>query len=208
MGYIYKITHTDSGKCYIGQTVNLDERWYTHKNKIKSNCRYLKHALNKYGVDNFQFTLLCICFDKDMDKYEEQYMKSFDSKVPNGYNLRDGGNGGRHHEETKQKISSSLKGKKRTDVSPWVGRKHSEETKKLISEKLKGKNKSVEQCQKMSANATKKPVAQYDANGTFIQQFESCRSTARFVDVDARSISDACKRGHRLHGYYYKYINT
>lgn len=35
-------------------------------------------------------------------------MEKYNSLVPNGYNLREGGNSGRHHQSTKDKISRVL----------------------------------------------------------------------------------------------------
>lgn len=70
----------------------------------------VKAGFNKYGIENFEFKLICICFDNDLNKFELDYIKKYDSLVPNGYNLRDGGeNGGKHNEETKRKISETLK---------------------------------------------------------------------------------------------------
>jgi hypothetical protein len=62
--------------------------------------------------------------------------------VPNGYNLRKGGNSGKHHEETKKKISDSLKF--RTDIfrpktNYRLGKYHTEETKKKISDAMKNR---------------------------------------------------------------------
>lgn len=144
MGYIYKIINKIDGKCYIGQTYNsLEERWRHHKGN-SSNCRYLKRAFNKYGIENFEMKLICICFDEDLNKYESQYIISCNSLVPSGYNLRQGGNGAKQNEETKQKIGETLregyssgrivnikKGKK--------GKPHTEETKLKLSKALTGR---------------------------------------------------------------------
>jgi group I intron endonuclease len=114
MGYIYKIVNKIDGKTYIGQTIqDLEERWRQHR-KTNSNCRYLKSAIKKHGIENFNFKLVCICFDDDLDKYETTYIKKYNAMVPNGYNLREGGNSSKHHEETKKKISEKLKN--RTDL--------------------------------------------------------------------------------------------
>ena len=137
MGYIYKIINKITNQHYIGQTTkNLQERWKHHKKK-GSNCRYLKYAFQKYGIDNFEFKLICICFDSDLNRFEIDYIKKYNSLVPNGYNLRNGGNNGKHNEETKNKISESLKGRK--DIihpKPQLGKPHSEETKNKISNSL------------------------------------------------------------------------
>ena len=75
MGFIYTIINKINFKRYIGQTIekNVQERWKGHLKK-GSNCRYLKHALNKYGKENFKFEIICICFDSDCDKYEKEYI--------------------------------------------------------------------------------------------------------------------------------------
>jgi len=74
---IYKVTHTDSGKEYIGmhQTKNLDDGY------MESGKR-LKHAINKYGEKLFRKEILHI-FDNEDDMKNngkelvtEQYIKS------------------------------------------------------------------------------------------------------------------------------------
>lgn len=108
MGYIYKIKNKIDNKIYIGQTIqDLDDRWKDHLNK-HSNCRYLKSAFKKYGVDNFEFQLVCITFDNCLDDMEIKYIQHYNCLAPNGYNLRLGGNSGKHNEETKRKIATSL----------------------------------------------------------------------------------------------------
>jgi nitrogen regulatory protein PII-like uncharacterized protein len=171
MGYIYKIINKIDNKSYIGQTLNsLEERWSHHKGN-SSNCRYLKRAFQKYGVENFEMKLICICFDEDLNKFETQYINYYNTLVPNGYNLRQGGNNAKQHQETKQKIGETLregynsgrlvqkyKGKPNFN---FRGHKHTDETKKKISEKMKGKQNSnqigkiiTEECrQKISEKA-------------------------------------------------------
>ena len=108
MGYIYKIKNKIDNKTYIGQTTqDLESRWRNHR-KNSSNCRYLKSAFKKYGVENFEFKLVCITFDNQLDDMEIKYIKQYNCLVPNGYNIRLGGNSGKHHEETKRKIAASL----------------------------------------------------------------------------------------------------
>ena len=110
MGYIYRITKKDTGKTYVGQTVekNVEARWKGHL-KSTSNCVYIHNALMKYGKDAFDFVVIEKVSDNKLGELEDFYINLFDCKVPNGYNLRDGGiGGGHHHEETKKKISEIL----------------------------------------------------------------------------------------------------
>jgi len=120
MGYIYKITNIITNKCYIGETKqsNPESRWKEHKNTIKNGvgCPALKDAVKKYGIENFKFEILIICFDEDRYKYEIEYIKKYNSKVPNGYNILDGGPGGgfegkTHSEQAKKQISEYMKQK-------------------------------------------------------------------------------------------------
>jgi group I intron endonuclease len=145
MGYIYKITNIITNKCYIGETKqsNIEVRWKQHKNTIKNGvgCPALQHSVKKYGIENFKFEILLICFDEDRYKYEIEYIKKYNSKVPNGYNILDGGPGGgfegkTHSEETKTRMSENMKGINH----PNYGKKCSEEKLKKMSEVMKGAN--------------------------------------------------------------------
>ena len=56
MGFIYKITNKITKQCYIGQTTqDLYKRWMQHQKK-RSNCRYLKAAFNKYGIESLNLS--------------------------------------------------------------------------------------------------------------------------------------------------------
>ena len=113
MGFIYKITNIITNKCYIGETKknNPELRWNEHKSKIEKGigCPALQDAVRKYGINNFKFQVLIICFDEDRYRFEIEYIKKYNSIAPNGYNLTTGGEGGgfygkKHTQETIDKI--------------------------------------------------------------------------------------------------------
>jgi hypothetical protein len=57
-----------NGKLYIGQTIRQDinDRWRQHKSFKKDTIgNYLYNAYKKYGLNNFEYKLICICFDED-----------------------------------------------------------------------------------------------------------------------------------------------
>ena len=54
---IYKITNTINGKCYIGQSIDIERSWQEHLYK-NSTFLLLKYALHKYGVNNFTFEVI------------------------------------------------------------------------------------------------------------------------------------------------------
>lgn len=117
MGFIYKITNALTKKCYIGETKknNPELRWNEHKHKIEKGigCPALQDAVKKYGIANFNFEVLIICFDEDRYIFEMEYIQKYNSIAPNGYNLTKGGEGGgfhgkKHSLETIQKIKCTL----------------------------------------------------------------------------------------------------
>ena len=67
---IYKITNTLNGKVYIGQSVNVQERFYEHKRKLRLQQhfnKYLQNAYNKHG-EYFEFEVIEECDVSELDK--------------------------------------------------------------------------------------------------------------------------------------------
>ena len=151
---IYKITNLVNGKMYIGQAVDIEERWIRHKRDWKiDKTKVLYKAIRKYGIENFSFEIIEECSEKELSNLEIYYIwyyhtYLYDEKC-NGYNMTIGGEtikGYRHTEESKIKMSESHKGEK----SYNFGKHLSEETRKKISEANKGKTHSEETRQKIS----------------------------------------------------------
>ena len=112
---IYCIENLVTNKKYIGQSINIDDRWYKHKHELNHNTHdndYLQNAWNKYGEKEFVFYILEYC---DIDKLDEkenyyiEYYKTLDRDY--GYNLKTGGqNGGSIVSDyVRNKLSNSLK---------------------------------------------------------------------------------------------------
>jgi group I intron endonuclease len=120
MAYIYRVLNKITKKCYIGESKSKDVnwRWREHKRKIEINkgCPALRDAVKKYGIENFEFSVIIICFDDERFKYEKEYIKKYNSVVPNGYNITNGGEGGgfqgkTHTEQVKADIRNKSKQK-------------------------------------------------------------------------------------------------
>ena len=138
MYYIYLIINKVNGKTYIGQHKSSKE-WY--EDKYMGSGKLLKKAKIKYGIENFEKFLIQYCSTKDeTNKSERFWIAEYRRRCKAEYNIADGGQGGNVKgnsvsEETKRKISESLKGNQR-----HKGHHHTDETKRMISESKKGKS--------------------------------------------------------------------
>jgi group I intron endonuclease len=158
---IYKIT-SPSDKVYIGQSIDIERRFRHYKRMVCKEQIKIFNSMLKYGVDAHIFEVLELCDTEDLNNRERHYQDLYDS-VANGLNLlyvkSEHFNGG-HSEESKKKISDSLKGKTFTDEHKYkiglsnsrrvlssetiekhrvngLGKKASPETKKKMSESQK-----------------------------------------------------------------------
>ena len=114
---IYKII-SPSGKIYIGQSINIHQRWkfysfYNCKNQIK-----FYNSLKKHGYETHKKYIIEECSMEQLN-IRETYWKQYYLNQLNGdwkqvlfCGLYDGG--GPISQETKEKISKSLLGKKKT----------------------------------------------------------------------------------------------
>lgn len=130
---IYKITNLLNGKCYIGQSKDIEVRWKNHiwryKYKERDNL-FLYQAMRKHGIENFSFEVLQECDEEELNDLEIKYIAQYQS-FPNGYNMTAGGNGHLGRPMTPEGKEALRKAN--------TGRPCSEETRRRISEAQKGK---------------------------------------------------------------------
>jgi group I intron endonuclease len=148
---IYIIKNTKNEKVYVGSSVDVDLRLLDHKCMLEKNIHYnkkLQNAWNKYGEGNFSFFPICSVFDKSHLIQLEQFHIDLMKSAVKGYNICPKAystlgapkRGVRHTEETKRKISQTLKGRKVPEhvLVKLRGRKCSEETKAKLQIKMTG----------------------------------------------------------------------
>lgn len=140
---IYMLTNKLTNDIYIGQSADISKRFrnYFNLSYIKSkNSFIISRAIIKYGYSNFSVTILEYCDKSDLNIREQYY---FDKLNPQYNILKIAGSSKdyKRSEETKTKISKSLKGIYVKEKSALFGRSHTEETKKLMSlKKVKDNN--------------------------------------------------------------------
>lgn len=99
---IYMIKNKVNGKMYIGQSRNIRRRWLQHKTVYynKNSKAYnlpINSAIRKYGLKEFEFTILKECPINLLDLYEVEYIKKYQTLInQNGYNISIGGNNSNH----------------------------------------------------------------------------------------------------------------
>lgn len=142
-----------NGKQYVGITsVNVETRW-NNGNNYRNNP-YFTNAIKKYGWDNFEHIILHENLSKEQAcEIEKELIKELDLTDPNkGYNLTFGGEHGKMSEQTKKKISNSLKGNQFRRGIP-----HTKETIQKMKEIRAGKNphKWTDESRKKLSNSKK-----------------------------------------------------
>lgn len=88
---IYKITHIESQKAYVGQAANIADRWRQHiKRGVGAETpinNKLYPAMRKYGPEAFTFEVLEICDRALLDK-QEDYWQEFYKAKEFGYSIK------------------------------------------------------------------------------------------------------------------------
>ena len=141
MGEIYKITHIESGKVYIGQTTRTTlVRWQEHLDDAKYRHKFHSHflrALRKYGPAAFSVEAIETVDDASLSEREIYWIATYGTygDSAKGYNDTPGGD-----------CPPSRKGHKHSDAAKEKNRQahiglrhpHSTETKQKLSEMKKG----------------------------------------------------------------------
>jgi len=111
-GVIYLLT-SPSGKQYVGQSWDYETRMVQYSRGGRKEQRVLQNAIRKYGWENFTATIIMqgIQTQDALDKTEDAFILLLDTLAPNGYNLRRGGRGGKHHADSRAKIGDAQRGK-------------------------------------------------------------------------------------------------
>ena len=157
---IYKITHKDTGRAYIGLSENIEDRWYRHTHSPSLKHSYIDRAIKKHGGDKFHLEIIEeLPNDRDLLMKREAYWVEYYNTYKNDfhYNLTPGGDFNPSKvPDIAKKISAARKGKKlpeetrRKMSEANKGKKLPEETRRKMSEAHKGKKHSEEARKKMS----------------------------------------------------------
>lgn len=106
-GIIYLVRHRDSGKQYIGLTIQtLERRWEYHLQQARAGhikgAESLHAAIREFGVDAFEVTQIDTgTTKKDLERKEREMIRHYNTLAPHGFNISAGGvSGGSNRKPT------------------------------------------------------------------------------------------------------------
>lgn len=134
---IYMYTNRLNSKRYIGKSVDIEARKGKHRRNAKDGrASYFYNALRHYGENVFDFEVLEECSVEQLDEKEKFYISKYDTLMPNGYNMTEGGTGGNPYKSRTEE--QNLATRKKMSES-HTGLKHTREALAKMSAAQKGK---------------------------------------------------------------------
>lgn len=215
---VYVHTNKTNQKKYVGLTKqDPKKRWAngTHY----TNSTYFKHAIEKYGWDNFDHEIVAtLLTSEEAAALEISLIEKYNTTDPNyGYNLDSGGSYTKHSEITKDKIRNKILGIKRSDETKekirqaltgnknCLGRKQTEEAKRKNAEAHTNRTHTVSDDAKRRMSEHRK-----DKKSVFCveldQEFPSICAAARFVNGSQGTISSVLAGTRKTaYGYHWEF---
>jgi group I intron endonuclease len=217
---IYKIT-SPNNRVYIGQSVNIENRFLSYKNLHKRNNKLviLYRSFLKYGVENHIFEIIEECGIELLNE-RERYWQDHYNVLENGLNCRltkTNDRSGKLGKETRDKIGLSKIGNKY-----FLNKKHSQETKNKISLGNTGKRHSEEVNKSKGRKGKVSPmkgvfsenhhrsvkVLQFDLNDNLIKEWNSLMDIKRELNFHIGNVSSCLKGNLKTYKKYkWKYKN-
>lgn len=237
---VYLIKNLITNKVYIGSTKSFKKRFSQHKSKLQKNKHgtpHLQNAWNKYGGDNFEFSILEITNENLIEK-EKKYISKYKScNRLKGYNSNSNPELPCSFEkEVKDKISKTLKRKynskeisstsgcfKKKNI-PWnKGIKYKDTSfmkkPKTITEDLKKAWENTSKRNREKANI----IQVIDKNNNLLYQADCLIELIEWSNtennnlpiiskfgkkLDYSKVSKACKSSKLYKGLYFKSIKS
>ena len=211
---IYKFTNKITGLSYIGQSIQLSNRYEKHLIEAKSDRRQSKwyKALREFGIENFDYNIIEECQPAELNMREIYWIAYYDS-YKNGYNSTPGGQ--EKYYDPQPIYDAWDEGLAPLEIAQKLGigtsciyynlkdyknyNKH--------EAKIRGGRLAYEtQMRNNNINPINNYIYQYDLDGNFIKEWNSCKEIQRALKYNA-SLIGKCVNGKRLSAYNFQWKN-
>lgn len=202
MAYIYQIENLINGKLYIGKSdYSLEKRFKEHcrdSKKPSLQNRPLYRAFNKYGIENFQISLI-----EETSTPDEREIFWIEQKqsFKNGYNATKGGDG-KHYVDYELINTLWEKGYGPLEIAKLTGY-----CKETVSRGLKNSTVTQEMIYARKFENQQKPVCKIDKQTDEILYVYKSISEAENYEKTNKHIQDVCKGKRKTAGgFKWKYL--
>lgn len=212
---IYKITNLINNKSYIGQALDIKDRWNRHK-RTHDNCA-IHQAFEKYGLTNFSFEVIEECLPEQLNEREIYWIAQFDS-YKNGYNMNPGGEGGcprkvrcydangvflqEYNSITEAAFDRNTDSAKISTVCSHVPQRYFAGD---YQWRYTDDPTPVEKRQKQESHT----IYQFDEQGNLINSYNSITDAAISLNIDKSKICACCNgRQKTAYGFQWSYNST
>jgi len=181
---IYKIT-SPTNRVYIGQSVDIEDRWRDYKCLDCKSQTALYNSLLKYGVENHKFEIVTLCYEEQLNEFERDFQEAYDviKTGLNCYLTETNDKSGKWSEEVKEKMRKSS-----------IGKNHTKETKQKLS-------LIVTEYFKTNPHPNAKKVINTITN----EIHPSCSDVAKILKINSGWLSSMLN-GKRKNKTIYKYL--
>ena len=234
---IYKIENLINHKKYIGQSIEIERRWINHKYLGKNQrdydcCYYIHSALRKYGIENFDFSIIELCNIDELDEKEKYWINYYNTCVGKenswGYNLTEGGDTypnflklmidqydlDGNFIQTLNSISEAQKMGYASDGNIVNCLKRRNPSAGGYQWRYHGEDAPEKLIYKVTEqhiwSSNKRKVSQFTKNGEYINTFDSAHEAVRNLEGKKNSghISECCAGKRKsAYGYIWKYAD-
>lgn len=175
---IYKFQNLITQEVYIGQSVDVNERYKQHQRDWFNGTTKMYQAMQQFGWENFSYEIIEYCPIELLNERERYWIEYYDS-WHNGYNHNRGGSN-----------KNSIDRQKVYDLYD-DGLNPKEIATKLdigLSTTYQILNTYQPFFNKREQNIDKFTIYQYSLDGKFIKKWTSCKEVQRELGIDACSI--------------------
>ena len=204
---IYKIENKINGKIYIGQSLNIEERWKDHRNigfnSNNKNYNYpLYKAFRKYGIDNFNFSIVEECSQKELNIKEIYWIKYYNSYC-DGYNQTMGGDGPIQY-DYEEIVKLWKEGFLCKEIEEKIGC-----CRDVVHLALLNNNINQEDILSRGKESIKMPVVGlHGETKEPLKVFPSVYEAGSiFTNKNNQNIKKSIKEKNKAYGYYWEYLN-